>query len=42
MADFLIEFAKKIGKPDPEVYVDTGNGKQDRAAMVFLRQMMSK
>ena len=25
--DFLIEFAKKIGKPDPEVYVDTGKWK---------------
>lgn len=24
---FLIEFAKKIGKPDPEVYVDTGKWK---------------
>lgn len=23
----LIEFAKKIGKPDPEVYIDTGNWK---------------
>ncbi|MCR5105849.1 MAG: phosphoadenosine phosphosulfate reductase family protein [Eubacterium sp.] len=22
--NFLVEFAKKIGKPDPEVYVDTG------------------
>lgn len=25
--DFLIEFARKIGKPDPEVYVDTGKWK---------------
>ena len=25
--DFLIDFAKKIGKPDPEVYVDTGKWK---------------
>lgn len=25
--DFLIEFAKEIGKPDPEVYVDTGKWK---------------
>lgn len=25
--DFLIKFAKKIGKPDPEVYVDTGKWK---------------
>ncbi len=25
--DFLISFAKKIGKPDPEVYVDEGNWK---------------
>ena len=25
--DFLIEFAKRIGKPDPEVYVDTGKWK---------------
>lgn len=25
--DFLISFAKKIGKPDPEVYVDTGKWK---------------
>jgi phosphoadenosine phosphosulfate reductase len=25
--DFLIEFAKSIGKPDPEVYVDTGKWK---------------
>ena len=25
--NFLIEFAKKIGKPDPEVYVDTGKWK---------------
>lgn len=25
--EFLIEFAKKIGKPDPEVYVDTGKWK---------------
>lgn len=25
--DFLIGFAKKIGKPDPEVYVDTGKWK---------------
>lgn len=25
--DFLIDFAKKIGKPDPEVYVDEGVGK---------------
>lgn len=25
--DFLIDFAKKIGKPDPEVYVDSGNWK---------------
>ncbi|SJZ77636.1 phosphoadenosine phosphosulfate reductase domain-containing protein [Selenihalanaerobacter shriftii] len=25
--DFLIEFSKKIGKPDPEVYVDTGKWK---------------
>ena len=25
--DFLIEFAKKIGKPDPEVYVDSGKWK---------------
>lgn len=25
--DFLIEFAKKIGKPDPEIYVDTGKWK---------------
>lgn len=25
--DFLIEFASKIGKPDPEVYVDTGKWK---------------
>jgi phosphoadenosine phosphosulfate reductase len=24
---FLIEFAKKIGKPDPEVYIDTGKWK---------------
>lgn len=25
--DFLIDFAKKIGKPDPEVYVDEGSWK---------------
>lgn len=25
--DFLIDFAKKIGKPDPEEYVDSGNWK---------------
>lgn len=25
--DFLINFAKRIGKPDPEVYVDTGKWK---------------
>ncbi len=25
--DFLISFAKKIGKPDPEVYIDTGKWK---------------
>ena len=25
--DFLISFAEKIGKPDPEVYVDTGKWK---------------
>ena len=25
--DFLVEFAKKIGKPDPEVYVDSGKWK---------------
>lgn len=25
--DFLIRFAKRIGKPDPEVYVDTGKWK---------------
>lgn len=25
--DFLIDFAKKIGKPDPEVYVDSGKWK---------------
>lgn len=25
--DFLIDFAKRIGKPDPEVYVDTGKWK---------------
>lgn len=25
--DFLIEFAKKIGKPDPEIYVDSGKWK---------------
>lgn len=25
--DFLISFAKKIGKPDPEIYVDTGKWK---------------
>lgn len=25
--EFLIEFAKKIGKPDPEVYVDSGKWK---------------
>ena len=25
--NFLIEFAKRIGKPDPEVYVDTGRWK---------------
>ena len=25
--NFLVEFAKKIGKPDPEVYVDTGKWK---------------
>lgn len=25
--NFLIEFAKKIGKPDPEVYIDEGNWK---------------
>lgn len=25
--DFLVAFAKKIGKPDPEVYVDTGKWK---------------
>jgi len=25
--DFLIHFAKKIGKPDPEIYVDTGKWK---------------
>ena len=25
--DFLLDFAKKIGKPDPEVYVDTGKWK---------------
>lgn len=25
--EFLIDFAKKIGKPDPEIYVDTGKWK---------------
>jgi len=25
--DFLVDFAKKIGKPDPEIYVDTGKWK---------------
>ena len=25
--EFLIDFAKKVGKPDPEVYVDTGKWK---------------
>ena len=25
--EFLINFAKKIGKPDPEIYVDSGNWK---------------
>ena len=25
--DYLIEFAKRIGKPDPEIYVDTGKWK---------------
>jgi len=25
--DFLVEFARKIGKPDPEVYIDTGKWK---------------
>ena len=25
--NFLIDFAKKIGKPDPEIYVDTGKWK---------------
>lgn len=25
--EFLVDFAKKIGKPDPEVYVDTGKWK---------------
>ncbi len=25
--DFLIAFAKKIGKPDPEIYIDTGKWK---------------
>ena len=25
--NFLLEFAEKIGKPDPEVYVDTGKWK---------------
>ena len=25
--DFLVDFAKRIGKPDPEVYVDTGKWK---------------
>lgn len=25
--DFLIDFARKIGKPDPEVYIDTGKWK---------------
>ena len=25
--DFLIDFARRIGKPDPEVYVDSGNWK---------------
>ncbi|AGB42040.1 PAPS reductase/FAD synthetase family protein [Halobacteroides halobius DSM 5150] len=25
--DFLVDFAKKVGKPDPEVYVDTGKWK---------------
>ena len=25
--NFLIEFAKKIGKPDPEIYIDEGNWK---------------
>lgn len=25
--DFLVQFAKKIGKPDPEIYVDTGKWK---------------
>ena len=25
--DFLVEFARKIGKPDPKVYVDTGKWK---------------
>ena len=25
--DFLVEFAKKIGKPDPEVYIDSGKWK---------------
>ena len=25
--DFLVDFARKIGKPDPEVYIDTGKWK---------------
>ena len=25
--DFLITFAKQVGKPDPEVYVDSGKWK---------------
>ena len=25
--EFLISFAKRIGKPDPEIYVDTGKWK---------------
>jgi 3'-phosphoadenosine 5'-phosphosulfate sulfotransferase (PAPS reductase)/FAD synthetase len=29
--NFLIQFASKIGKPDPEVYVKLVSGRQDRA-----------
>ena len=40
--DFLISFAAKIGKPDPEVYVDEGKWKARKAEMDFLQLAMLK
>jgi phosphoadenosine phosphosulfate reductase len=33
--DFLIDFAIKVGKPDPEVYVDTGKWKARQGGMLI-------